>query len=138
MFRPDEVEVADEILQEAAAAGPVGHYGVLVAAEGNRLLGWSCHGLVPLTDATYDLYWIIVDPAAQGRGVGKRLLSAIEAQLRSSGGRWLIAETSALPIYENTRQFYLRTGFAEMSHIPDFYRAGDGRLIFGRRLDAAS
>jgi hypothetical protein len=48
-----------------------------------------------------------------------------------------LAETSAAPPYEATRQFYLRTGFVPLSDIPDFYRAGDGRVIFGKRLDGA-
>jgi len=47
----------------------------------------------------------------------------------------LLAETSASAQYESTRQFYLRTGFAELSNIPDFYRRDDGRLIFGLRVD---
>ena len=134
-FRPDEVTVAAEILDEAMRDGPSGHYQVFVAEEGGRQVGWSCHGRVPLTDATFDLYWIVVAPELQRAGVGRKLISTIEAKLRAESARWLLAETSSTAQYESTRRFYQRCGFAELSQIDDFYRPGDGRIIFGKRID---
>jgi ribosomal protein S18 acetylase RimI-like enzyme len=134
-FRPDEVEIATELLSEALRDGPAGHYQVLVAEIEGRPVGWSCHGRVPLTDATFDLYWIVVAPAAQRAGIGRTLLSAIEKKIDSESARWLLAETSSTDQYKSTRQFYLRCGFMEVSQIDDFYRPGDGRVIFGKRID---
>jgi D-alanine-D-alanine ligase len=135
VFRPDEIGVADEILQEAQEAGPEGHYKVLVAVLASEVVGWSCHGLVPLTDGTYDLYWIAVDPKTQGHGIGRQLLREIEDRIRLARGRWLVAETSSTAAYEPTRQFYVRCEFHAASEIPDFYRSGDGRVIFTKRVD---
>ena len=135
VFRPDEIEIAAEVLREAARDGDKSDYKVLVAALEDRTVGWSCHGRVPLTEATFDLYWIAVAPSVQGRGLGRTLLNEVERIVQSSGGRWLLAETSSTAAYEPTRSFYNRCGYRVLSEIADFYRAGDGKVTFGKRLD---
>jgi D-alanine-D-alanine ligase len=134
MFRGDEIDVADEILTEAIRDGDRGDYHVLVAEAAGQAIGWSCHGRVPLTDATYDLYWIAVHPEHQRQRVGRILLAEIERQLSQVDARWLLAETSSAPSYEKTRGFYEKTGFAVVGDVADFYRPGDGRLTYGKRL----
>jgi ribosomal protein S18 acetylase RimI-like enzyme len=138
VFRRDEIEVGREVLEAAIKQGPDGDYQVVVAHAEERQVGWACYGLVPLTDATYDLYWIAVDPGVQSQGIGRTLIDHILRDLKKAEARWLLAETSAGEAYAPTRQFYLRTGFQLLSSIPDFYRTGDGRLIFGRRIDGRS
>ena len=134
-FRPEEVAVGEEVLREAAKPGREDDYAVTVAESAGRAVGWTCHGRVPLTDGTYDLYWVAVAPDWQTMGVGSALLADVERRIAAAGGRWLLAETSAAAPYSKTRAFYERRGFARLSEIADFYRAGDGRVIFGKRLD---
>ena len=135
VFRPEEVEIAAEVLGEAARDGEKSHYTVLVAELEGGAVGWSCHGRVPLTDATFDLYWIAVAPSVQSRGIGRTLLHEVESIVLSSGGRWVLAETSSIALYEATRNFYERCGYRVLSQIADFYRSGDGKVTFGKRLD---
>ena len=45
-----------------------------------------------------------------------------------------IAETSSTERYAPTRTFYLRSGFREVANIADFYRAGDGKVVYEKRL----
>jgi ribosomal protein S18 acetylase RimI-like enzyme len=135
VFRPDEIEVGREVLEAAIRQGQNGDYRVIVAEDEGQPIGWACYGLVSLTDATYDLYWIAVDPNSQSAGIGRSLLDHIAGEIRARAARWLLAETSAADHYAPTRQFYMRTGFKLLSSIPDFYCAGDGRMIFGLRLD---
>jgi D-alanine-D-alanine ligase len=134
MFRPDEIQVAAEVLDEALRDGASSHYRVLIAEADDQPVGWSCHGRVPLTDATYDLYWIAVHPTCQGRGVGQTLLMEIDRLLLQAGARWLLAETSSSSIYDKTRAFYERAGFTVVGDVPDFYRPQDGRITYGKRL----
>jgi D-alanine-D-alanine ligase len=134
-FRTDEIEIADELLREAERDGDAGHYKVLVVESDGSPVAWSCHGRVPLTDATFDLYWIVVAPDAQNRGVGRRLLAFVEEQVREAGGRWLLAETSSTKEYEPTRRFYETCGYRIVGEVEDFYRHADGRITFGKRLD---
>ncbi len=134
-FRTDELDVADEILREALRDGPAGHYQVLVIEENCRPIGWSCHGRVPLTDAAFDLYWIVIDPRYQGHGLGRQLLEQVEHAVKTAGGRWLLAETSSTAAYDATRGFYQQCGFRAISEIAHFYRVGDGKITFGKRFD---
>ena len=89
-FRPDEIEIADEILQGSCAMDRRPLQSVGRRQVENRMAGWSCHGRVPLTDATFDLYWIVVDPHFKTVGVGRQLLAEVERLVhdRRAAGSW--------------------------------------------------
>jgi GNAT superfamily N-acetyltransferase len=70
----------------------------------------------------------------QGRGIGKILLGEVEDQVRTQGGRILIAETEGKPTFEPTRRFYLSAGYELEARIRDFYRPGEDVVIFTKRL----
>ena len=97
-------------------------------------LGYVCFGPTPMTDGTYDLYWIAVDPKQQRLGLGRQLMDFVEANLREQNGRLLMIETSSQPKYEPTRRFYLQRNYAEIARIPDFYSVGDDRVIYCKKL----
>ncbi|MDZ7343776.1 MAG: GNAT family N-acetyltransferase [candidate division KSB1 bacterium] len=99
----------------------------------DRPLGYVCYGPTPLTDGTYDLYWIAVDPEAHRCGVGSRLLEHVERAVLPSG-RLLLIETSSLPKNEAARRFYWRHLYREVARVPDFYTDGDDRVIYAKRL----
>jgi D-alanine-D-alanine ligase len=136
-FRPDEVEVAREVLDNCIAKGPGGHYQSFVATIGLRPVGWACIGPTPCTLGTFDVYWIAVDPAAQGRGVGRLLMGAAEQLMRDRGGRVSVVETSGKPQYESTRAFYRRLDYQEAAQLADFYAPGDDKVILLKNIDPA-
>jgi D-alanine-D-alanine ligase len=135
VFSQEEVECVDELWEEYLAQGSErsGYY-FLVDKEDQRVLGYACYGPRSLTSGTYDLYWIAVDPAIHRGGVGRRLLAASEDAVRKLGGRLLVLETSGLPMYEPTRQFYLATGYTLEATLKDFYKDGDDLVIFTKHL----
>lgn len=98
------------------------------------MLGYACFGLHPLTQGTYDLYWIVVDPIAQGRGIGHALLARVEAEVQARGGRLLLVETSSTPAYTSARRFYESSGYRCEATIHDFYAPGDNLVIFSKDL----
>ncbi len=61
-------------------------YCALGAEHDGRLAGWICWGPTPCTLGTYDLYWMAVDPALHGGGIGTALLRAWSAAWRASPG----------------------------------------------------
>jgi ribosomal protein S18 acetylase RimI-like enzyme len=87
-----------------------------------------------LTQGTYDLYWIAVDPAVQGRGVGQALLSGAEAEVRARGGRLMLIETSATADYAAARRLYATCDFRLEATVHDFYAPGDHLLIFAKEV----
>jgi len=133
VFRPDEVEVAREVLEVAAAKGEASGYFCRVEAEGAPT-GFACWGPTPCTQGTFDLYWLVVDPRPQGRGEAPRLLAQAEADVRRRGGRQLIAETSSTDPYTPARSFYESRGFRAAARIPDFYRVGDDKVVYVKPL----
>jgi ribosomal protein S18 acetylase RimI-like enzyme len=96
--------------------------------------GYACFGPHPLTQGTYDLYWIVVDPVAQGHGIGHALLARVEAEVQARGGRMLLVETSSTPAYASARWFYESSGYRCEATVHDFYAPGDSLLIFSKDL----
>ncbi len=133
-FRPDEVEVAREVLDEALRDGPGGHYQSFVIVADGVVAGWICCGPTPCTMGTWDIYWIVVDPDHQKRSLGRALLSHAEACIRERGGLISVLETSGRAEYLPTRGFYLKCGYVEAAVIPDYYGTGDSMVIYTKRL----
>jgi ribosomal protein S18 acetylase RimI-like enzyme len=149
VFRGEEVDVALELFDLVYAASDgtaIGGAGAVepdytfvgVFAGEDRLLGYACYGPTPATDRTYDLYWIAVDPAAQGSGAGTRLLAEVERRLCDARGRMLVVETSSRDEYDATRGFYAARGYQEAARVGHFYAPGDDRVIYTKRLSAVS
>ena len=142
VFSREEIGVAlqlfDASIGDRGAAGAddahVPDYEFTGAFDGERLLGYACSGPTPATEGTFDLYWLAVDAAAQGKGIGKRLVREVERELRDRGARMLLVETSSRPDYSNTRAFYARCGYTEAARIRDFYAPADDRIMLTTRL----
>jgi ribosomal protein S18 acetylase RimI-like enzyme len=135
VFNEEEIETVGVMWNEYLTLGIEGSgYNFIVDREGEQVLGFAIYGPRYLTAGVFDLYWIAVDPNARRNGVGRTLLAFCEAAVCEQGGRILIAETSGTPLYENTRQFYLRTGYVNEAIIKDFYTPGDDLWIFIKRL----
>ena len=119
------------------AAGDETDYEFLGAFDtDDRLLGYACFGPTPSTDGTYDLYWLAVHPAAQGRGAGRALVREVQQLLAARGARLLVTETSSRDSYARTREFYARCGYTEAARVRDFYAPADDRIILTTRLMA--
>ena len=130
VFRPDEVQIALDLFDEAIASD----YEFLGAFDQDDLVAYACFGATPGTDRTFDLYWIAVHPKAQRRGSGSRLLDEVEQQLGDRGARLLVVETSSRPEYDATRRFYLGREYREVARMRDYYALGDDRLIYTKVL----
>jgi ribosomal protein S18 acetylase RimI-like enzyme len=89
-----------------------------------------------LTDGTYNLYLIAVHKQHQGLGMGAEMMAYVEDYLQSKGKRILLVETSGLPEFERTRRFYDRCQYQRMAFIRDFYKEGEDKIIFWKKLNA--
>jgi ribosomal protein S18 acetylase RimI-like enzyme len=136
-FTAEEIAVAMELIDLGLTPGG-GGYRFTVAEDELGVAGYACFGATPMTDRTFDLYWIAVHPRAQGTGVGQALVAGVEATLRAERGRLLLIETASKPSYARQRSFYARAGYAEVARVADFYCDGDDRVIFAKRLDGGA
>jgi ribosomal protein S18 acetylase RimI-like enzyme len=137
-FTPAEVGIALELIDEWLELGEHSGYLTYVLEardpEKSVVLGYVCFGPTPLTESTFDLYWIAVDKSKHRGGVGKRLLKFSEEEVVRRGGKMLLIETSSQETYGGTIQFYERTGYELVGKIPEYYKPGDDKLIFAKRL----
>ena len=65
-FSADEVAVALELIDAGIAGSP--DYAIRVAVLAGKVVGYVCFGPTPMTEGTYDMYWIASDPAVRGQG----------------------------------------------------------------------
>ncbi len=133
-FKPFEVAVAEELIDCYLATSYQSGYHILVAEADSRVVGYICYGPTPLTEGTWDIYWIATVPEQQGKGIGSALLAVAESKIRETKGRLIIIETSSQAAYEKTRRFHNNHDYREVCRIPDFYAPGDDRLILQKRL----
>ncbi len=126
------LEVFDGAVGVGTGDGP---YLALGAEIDGRIAGWICWGPTPCTIGTFDLYWMAVDPALQGSGVGTALLTEMERRL-SGVARLIVVETAGRPDYAPTRAFYHARGYRPAGTIPDFYAPGDDQVVFVKKVTA--
>ena len=124
------LELFDGYLRDPAASG----YYFLSARRDGPVLGYACYGPTPLTQATFDLYWIVVESLAQGQGIGRALFERVVHEVTQREGRLLMIWTSGTPEYTGTRSFYERMGCRLEAQIRDFYRRDDDLCIFSFRV----
>lgn len=107
---------------------------ILAYDEPGRLVGYACYGPTPLTQGTFDLYYIAVDDRIAGKGIGTALVRAMEGAMRARGGRLIVVETSSKPEYEKTRNFYIKNKYTLAETLRDFYQDGEDRVTYTKRL----
>jgi ribosomal protein S18 acetylase RimI-like enzyme len=136
VFYRQERAVALELLETRLVTGPKSGYSFVFAERGGDLLGYAAWGQAPLTQRTFDLYWIAVAPAAQGQGLGQVLLKLVERAVAARGGGNLYIETSSRQAYVRTRRFYREAGYRQVARLRDFYAPGDHKVMFCKVIAA--
>jgi GNAT superfamily N-acetyltransferase len=134
VFREMEMDILAELV-ECCATKPDGDYKMLVEKNGEKITGFAIFGRVPLTDLSWDIYWLVVDKAYQGKGLAKKIMKRIEQYILGRS-EWAVlrVETSSRPEYSPARAFYLNQGFAEAGSIQDFYAPGDGINVYSKQI----
>ena len=136
VFKPHEIETLAEVLDDYHRDGAVyGHDCRTLLVDG-EIVGFAYAAPVAMTDRTWELWWIAVRADSHGRGLGRWLLDRIEQLAIQQTARLLLIETSSLPTYESTRQFYLKRGYRHLATLPDYYSDGDDKVIFGKRFSS--
>lgn len=134
VFKPVEVVCVQELWSGYLQQGEASGYAFLVYRNGERVLGYACFGPHPLTQGTFDLYWICAAREARGQGIGGALLARVETEAGARSGRLLLVETSSTPDYIAARRFYERYGYRCESVVHDFYAPGDDLILYCKRL----
>ncbi|MBW4510653.1 MAG: hypothetical protein KME64_29675 [Scytonematopsis contorta HA4267-MV1] len=65
------------------------------------------------------------------------MIKYVENHLKELGERLLLVETSGLPNFEKTREFYLKNNYEKEATIREYYKEGDDKIIFRKKLSRA-
>jgi len=134
MFKPIEIKALQEVLDDYFATNQREGHIAITLEENGEVLGFTYYAPAPMTDGTWQLWWIAVRKGTQGRGYGAQLLHHVEEDLRRRGARVLFIETGSVSHYELTRRFYRKFGYEQHAVLADFYAAGDSMIVFRKSL----
>lgn len=132
-FQPDEVETLREMLADHFK----GNSELWFTDEDHGPVGVAYCAPERMTSGTWNLLFIAIHPDQQGKGRGTALIHQVEQTLMAQGVRLLLVETSGVPDFEPTRQFYRHCGYEEEARIREFYDAGDDKIVFRKALTTA-
>lgn len=132
LFSKEEKDIALELIDENLDNANEAYCEIFVYVENNNILGYHCIGKRSLTEGTFDLYWIAVDPGQQKKGIGTKLIQHAESFVIQNKGNLILAETSSKENYHLTREFYLKNKYDLLSEIKDFYGIGNSLIVFGK------
>lgn len=100
----------------------------------SRAIGFCYAAAEPMTDGAWNMHALAVLPSLHGKGYGGAIVARLEAELRRRNQRILIADTSGAKAFARTRNFYRKSGYREVARIPDFWAAGDDKIVFWKPL----
>jgi len=133
-FNKEELQCLEEVLNDWHK-DPGRDYILLSCLEDGLLSGFLIYGKTPMTEHSYDLYWIVVSPDHQRKGIGRRLVKEMEEDIMRSSSRGIIRiETSGRSAYDGQRRFYLSLGYRESGRIQDFYSDGDDLVTYSKTV----
>ncbi|WP_158264525.1 GNAT family N-acetyltransferase [Photobacterium rosenbergii] len=129
IFAPEEVSfIADTFEGESSEAVWFGKF------EGERMIGVAYCVPMEMTNATWNVLMLLVDPEHHRRGIGKELMQLMESTLTQKGQRLLIVETSSTDDFRTARSFYRAIGYAQQGAIEHYYDDDDHKITFIKRL----
>lgn len=133
VFKPIELAALSELLDAYHAGHSSDHLAITYEYDG-KAIGFAYYAPTAMTDRSWHLYWLFVSQEIRAKGIGTELLKYVEADIAKAGGRILLIETSGLPSYDLTRQFYFKHSYEQAATIRDFYSDGDDQVIFRKRF----
>ena len=87
-----------------------------------------------LTNGTYNLLAIGVSESFQRKGIANEMMNYIEQHLKRKNVRILIVETSSDDAQIGARNFYKKIGYTQAAVIKDFWKDGEDKIVFWKKL----
>ena len=136
IFKPKEAQALLGAALDAFHSGNLGenHKIIVIDNSESTPIGWTYFAPSQYAAGVWDVWWVGTHPKLHGQGFGKKLLEAVESEIRSQNGRVIIIETSSLPPLAKARKFYPLLNYLECGRIPNFYGDGDDKIIFAKSI----
>lgn len=100
---------------------------LLIAEQGDRIVGTGQLDLAMRANGRNraEVCKVLVRPDEQGKGIGKTLMLALEAEAHREGRKLLHLDTNE---GDKSNRLYLSVGYTPAGTIPDWAFGGDGKL----------
>ena len=138
LFAGHDIDTLQGVLEDYLDADPAenedANHVCVTCEHGGAVTGYVYYAETEYADRVWYVWWVAVDKGAQGRGVGRELLGHAEADAGRRGCRLMLIETFGRAGYEPTRRFYLKAGHDREAVPRDYYRDGDDKVVFRKRL----
>lgn len=85
-------------------------------------------------DDVFIIHWILVDKEFQNKGIGKELIEKAELNIKQKDGRLIIIETSFTNSNRDVCNFYEKCGYIPCAIVPDYYKDGDSKVVYLKRV----
>ncbi len=129
-FYDHEVDIAIELIDERLTKGASSGYNFIIATKNDIIHGYTCFGLIPCTQSSFDLYWIAVNNNTQGQGLGGQLLEETEKRIKLLYGTRIYIETSSRDEYRAARSLYKKYSYKREAIFSNFYAPKDDKIVF--------
>jgi ribosomal protein S18 acetylase RimI-like enzyme len=135
VFKPTEITVLEELLQNYQDY-PDKDYSLVIEEKEGVPSGFIILGRTPMTEFSWDIYWLVVDPALQGQGIAGNLIRKVEEKFHRLKQKAVFrVETSSKDLYAAARKFYVKAGFCQVGTIRDFYASHDDLIIYTKTVN---
>ncbi|GAL35309.1 histone acetyltransferase HPA2 and related acetyltransferases [Vibrio maritimus] len=129
MFEAEELSfIADTFEEESSEAIWFGKF------DNELMIGVAYCLPMEMTNATWNVLMLLVDPKHHRSGIGRDLMQLMESTLTKQGQRLLIVETSSTDDFQTARSFYSAIGYAQQGAIEHYYDDNDHKITFIKRL----
>ena len=132
LFESGELTLLREMFRGAVSANDNDSAFWLVAAEAESIRGVFYCEPERMTNGTWNIQFIAVDPSHQKHGYDKKLIDATEKTLKTRSGRIAIVETAGIEEFDHVRAFYISNGYQQVSSIQHFYDEGVDKVTFSK------
>lgn len=133
LFNTDELQFMSDLIDSYfdASLGEGHHW---IVNDSGDITSAAYYAPESFGQNVYNLYFIGVLPSEQGKGVGSSMLKYVEDHLRELKQRLLLVETSGLSSFKKTREFYLKNNYEKEAIIREYYKEGDDKIVFRKKL----
>lgn len=136
MFLPFELTWVEDMIEETLLDPRADSYHYIFAEENGTVVGFAIAGKIDEHHGDrWDLFWIAIDPDAQGKGLGKRLLEEIELVAQHNDATHMYIETGSWNDAANA--LYKKAGYKFMGKLEDYYVNGGDKHFWGKRFHHA-
>lgn len=109
-------------------------YHWLMVESNGSLIGFSCFGKDPMSQNSWEIFWLAIEKKNKDKGIGSILLKEVERIALAGKAEHIWIQTSGRDKYLPTLEFYTSKDYNKSASLTDFYAKGDPKIIFHKKL----